>query len=58
MFKLHLPYRNWGQGYSIQTQIISVETISDVVESIWDWLPELVDQEHIIIEYVKSVKEE
>ena len=45
MFRLHLPHRKWEKE-----QIILVETISDVIEEIWKWLPEIVNQEHIIIE--------
>ena len=45
MFKLHLPHRKWEKE-----QIIFAETISEVIEEIWKWLPEIVEQEHIIIE--------
>ena len=46
MFRLHVPHRKWEKE-----QIISVETIPEVVEELWKWLPEIINQEHIIIEY-------
>lgn len=45
MFKLHLPYRKWGKE-----QVILVETIPEVIEEVWKWLPEIINQEHVIIE--------
>ena len=45
MFRIHVPHRDWLKG-----QIIEAHTISDVIEEIWKILPEIVNQEHIIIE--------
>jgi len=49
MFRIHLPRRNW-----IKEQIVYHETIKEVLNSVETWMGEIIDGEHLIIEYTDT----
>jgi len=49
MFRIHLPRRNW-----IKDQICYHETIKEVLNSVETWMGEIIDGEHLIIEYTDT----